>query len=103
MSDRISRIRQFLLETPDDLFLNHALALEHLKAGDEAEALRIFEENRRRDAAYVGTYYHLGKAYERAGRTADATEAYEVGLRAARAAGDARSASELQAAYDDLL
>jgi len=103
MNDRIARLQAFLEQSPDDLFLNHALALEYIKEGDDAAARVVFEQNLARDAAYVPTYYHLGKLLERKGLTEDAIKIYEAGIAVAKAAGDNHARSELQGAYEYLV
>ena len=40
--DRIAKIREFLKQQPDDSFLQHALALELIKRGEDAEACTLF-------------------------------------------------------------
>ena len=101
MSDRIEKLQNFLKESPDDCFLNHALALEYIKAGKDDEARKCFVHNLATDAGYVATYYHLGKLLERAGEQKNALQTYELGMVQAKAAKDMHSYSELQAAYED--
>lgn len=103
MNDRIEKLKTFLLQSPADCFLNHALALEYIKAGDEAAALQHFTANLHSDPSYVATYYHLAKLYERAGNTALAISTYEAGIVQAKAAKDMHSCSELQSALEDLI
>jgi len=103
MTERISRLRTFLEQSPDDCFLNHALALEHIKLGQDDEAQRLFERNLSHDPQYVATYYHLGKLLERRGAAAEAAAVYEKGMQQAKAAGDQHAYRELQAAYEDLV
>ena len=103
MSDRIERIKTFLKDSPADCFLNHAIALEYVKAGDEESARRHFELNLANDPAYVATYYHLGKLLERLGRQEEAVKIYEAGMTQAKAAKDMHTYSELQSAYEDLV
>lgn len=102
MNERIQKIQTFLEQNPDDLFLNHALALEYIKEADETAAQKCFEKNMNKDPAYVATYYHLGKLLERNGKTEEAIKVYETGMQMARAAKDNHSYNELQAAYEDL-
>jgi Tfp pilus assembly protein PilF len=101
--DRITMLKEYLDKTPGDSFLQHALALEFIKAGDDAEARKLFEEILTRDAKYVGSYYHLAKLLERTGETELAIQWYEKGMLAAKQAGDNHSYNELQAAYEDLV
>ena len=51
MSERIEKIKSFLQATPADCFLNHALALEYVKIGDEDNARKYFEINLVNDAS----------------------------------------------------
>lgn len=102
MQDRVAQLRTFLQEMPDDLFLNHALALECVKRTDAEEAERLFRKNLAHDEGYVATYYHLGKLLQGAGRRAEALAIYQRGMTQARAAKDGHSYNELQAAYEDL-
>lgn len=103
MSDRIERLKAFLQDAPNDCFLNHALALEYVKLGDDAAAKDLFEKNQTHDAGYVATYYHLGKLLERIGETEQAIAVYEKGMEEAKRAKDGHSYNELQAAYEDLV
>lgn len=102
MTERIEKLKTFLLQSPDDCFLNHALALEYIKQGEEAEAESLFRKNAGFDANYIATYYHLGKLLERSGRTKEAIAVYEQGMGKAKAVNDMHSYSELQGAYEDL-
>lgn len=102
MTDRIAQLQAFLKDTPNDCFLNHALALEYIKRGDDNEARQLFEHNMTNDAGYVATYYHLGKLLERNGDTQQAIDIYEKGMQTAKAANDMHAYNELQGAYEDL-
>ena len=101
--DRINKLREYLQSSPDDSFLKHALALEYIKIGDDAEARDLFENILLADPKYVGTYYHLAKLLERLGENDLAVQWYEKGMDAAKEAGDNHSYNELQAAYEDLI
>ncbi|PQJ12439.1 hypothetical protein CJD36_001430 [Flavipsychrobacter stenotrophus] len=103
MNQRIEKILAFLKETPDDNFLNHALALEYVKEGNEAEAQKYFLKNLEHNEGYVATYYHLGKLLERIGQRDEAVSIYEKGMIQAKAAKDMHSYSELQNAHEDLV
>ncbi len=54
--ERIEKLKQFLNENPGDSFLQHALALEYVKAGDDQQARKIFEEILQSDPGYIGSY-----------------------------------------------
>jgi Tfp pilus assembly protein PilF len=100
--ERIDKLRAFLKDSPDDGFLNHALALEYMKLNDANAAREVFETLLKRDPNYVGSYYHLAKLLESTGETETAIQWYEKGIETARRLGDRHALSELQAAYEDL-
>ena len=101
--ERIEKLRTYLQAAPMDSFLQHALALEYIKLGDDTQARLLFEEILKREPGYVGSYYHLAKLLERVGDTELAIEWYEKGMAAAKAAGDNHSYNELQMAHEDLV
>lgn len=100
--ERINKIKEFLVQSPADSFLQHALALEYIKIENDAEARKLFEEILERDPTYTGSYYHLGKLLERVGETEKALLCYERGMEECKKLGDQHSYNELQAAYEDL-
>jgi tetratricopeptide (TPR) repeat protein len=100
--DRITLITEQLASSPDDPFLQHALALEHIKLGDDATARGYFEHLLAKTPGYVGSYYHLGKLLERMGFDREAASIYEKGMTAAREAGETRALGELRSAYEEL-
>ncbi len=100
--DRIDKIKRMLVENPVDNFLQHALALEYIKLGNDVEAQTLFEEVLARDATYIGSYYHLGKLLERNNKTEEAIKVYEKGMIAAKEAGDNHALGELRGAYEEL-
>ena len=103
MSDRIEKLIAFLQQSPNDCFLNHALALEYIKIGKEEDAKLLFEKNLNNDPQYIATYYHLGKLMERTGAPQDAVRIYEEGMKQAKAANEMHTYNELQGAYEDLV
>jgi Tfp pilus assembly protein PilF len=100
--NRIARIQEMLQSNPADQFLRHALALEWIKLGNDAEAKVLFEAILTDDPNYIGSYYHLAKLLERIGDTNAAIQWYEKGMEAAKAAKDQHAYNELQSAYEDL-
>ncbi|HMK25611.1 MAG TPA: tetratricopeptide repeat protein [Chitinophagaceae bacterium] len=100
--ERISKLKAFLAENPYDSFLQHALALEYIKLGDEEQARVLFEEIINREPGYVGTYYHLAKLQERLGETDKAIQVYKKGMEEAMKAGANHAYGELRGAYEEL-
>ena len=103
MTDHIEKIHELLRKMPDDSFLKHALALEYIKAGNDAEARRLFEEILTGDENFVGSYYHLGRLLERNNENALAITWYEKGMQAAKKANEIRTYNELRTAYEELI
>lgn len=94
--DRIAQLESFLEDDPDDAFTRFALAQEHLKQDDLDTAQAYFEELVENQPEYVGTYYHLGKLYERRDAVEQAIATYEKGIAVAREQRDRKNLSELQ-------
>lgn len=100
--DRIERILGMIREQPKDSFLRHALALEYIKIGDDAQAEALFTDLLNDDPAYVGSYYHLAKLYERKGEIDKATSCYEKGMQMALSQNDRHAYNELRSALEEL-
>lgn len=100
--ERIEKLKEFLAANPADSFVQHALALEYIKRGNDEEARLLFEDILNREPGYIGSYYHLAKLHERNERTDDAIRVYEKGMEEARKAGDDHSLGELRGAYEEL-
>ena len=98
----IERLQAYLEKDPDDTFTRFALALEYQKKDDIDNARSLFEAIIEDNPEYVGTYYHLGKLYERINATELASETYQKGIRAAQTAGDPKALAELQEALQIL-
>jgi Tfp pilus assembly protein PilF len=101
--ERIEKLKEYLRSNKNDSFLQHALALEYIKTGNEKEAETLFREILQREPDYVGTYYHLAKLLERTGNTDEAIKVYERGMEETKKVGDNHAYNELQAAYEDLV
>ena len=100
--DRIEKLKEYLRTNDKDSFLQHALALEYIKVGNDGEAENLFKEILHREPTYVGTYYHLAKLLERNNSTDEAIKVYEKGMQETKKAGDNHAYNELQAAYEEI-
>lgn len=101
--DKIEKLKELLKAEPGDSFLQHALALEYIKAGNDAEARKLFVSILDREPGYIGSYYHLAKLLERSDETAEAIKVYEKGMEEAKKAGDKHAWGELRSAYEELI
>ena len=100
--DRIAKLKEYLRVNHQDSFLQHALALEYIKIGNEAEARDLFNTILRREPTYINSYCPLGKLYERIADPAKAMRIYQRGMEEAKKADDSASYNELQTAMEDL-
>lgn len=94
----LENLLRFHEEDPDDAFTRFALATEYLKRNEVDRALYFFEGLVRDIPEYVGTYYHLGKLYEKLGRRQEALEIYRKGIEVAQAQREFHLRAELQSA-----
>ena len=101
--DRIAKLKEFLQVNATDSFVQHALALEYIKSGNDADARTLFEDLLTRDENYIGSYYHLAKLLERNNQRESAMGWYERGMLKAKELGDHHAFNELLAAYEDLV
>ena len=98
MVDRLQLLLDYQKEDPDDPFTSFALAQEYLKRDDLTTARSYLEQLVVASPDYIGTYYHLGKLYERLELVPEAVRIYEKGIDAARAQREFHALSELQSA-----
>ena len=100
--ERIEKLRAFLESNPADSFVQHALALEYIKLGDDATAKSLFLLLLEREPNYVGSYYHLAKLLERQEETDEAILWYERGMAIAKSLGEMHAYGELRGAFEEL-
>jgi tetratricopeptide (TPR) repeat protein len=100
---RVEKILEMIANGGKDSFLQHALGLEYIKMGKDEEALVQFKELLEREPQYVGTYFHLGKLYEKLARVDEAIITYDCGMEEAKKANDKHSYNELMMAKEELV
>jgi tetratricopeptide (TPR) repeat protein len=101
--ERLQQLMQFLEENPTDSFLQYAIAMEHVKRCEYEEGLKYFENLIKSEPNYIGTYYHLGKLYQKLQRRDDAENCYTRGLVVAKKLNDQHAHSELLNARTNLI
>lgn len=97
---RIDTLRELLTQDPANSRVRFMLGMEHMSAGDWAQARAEFDRLLASDAGYLAAYYQAGRVCEQMEDVEAARNWYERGVAAARAAGDGHAVSELQAALD---
>jgi len=100
--DRVKQLKKYLEGSPNDSFLKHALALEYIKMGDDETARQLFEELLAHEPGYVGSYYHMGKLFERNDNQEKAIECYQKGMLVAKEKGEQHAFGELRGALEEL-
>jgi Flp pilus assembly protein TadD len=99
---RKQQIEAMLGAEPNDLFLRYALAMEHVGAGADAEAVRCLRELLALDPNYVPAYLQAGRALARLGRDDEAREVWRAGVGVARRKGDEHAAGEMSGFLEGL-
>lgn len=98
VSDRLQQLLSLLKNSPNDSFINFAVAKEYESLGDDKKALKYYLQLVEKDAMYVGTYYHLGKLYEKMEELEKAFSTYKDGMNVAKLQGDQHAYNELAGA-----
>src|SRR5712671_3730652 len=96
-SERMASLLRMLQKEPDDLFLLYAIALEHKKAREFADALKCLGEVLKRDALYCVAYQQAAQVHEMAEDVPAAKQAYRDGIAAASRKGDQHAREEMEA------
>lgn len=97
---RIEKLLNFLKSDPNDPFVLYALATEYNSSNDTEKAFDYYLKLIAEHPEYVGTYYHLGKLYEKNAASDKALQIYQQGMTVARNKRDMHAFSELQGAYN---
>ena len=97
---RLEKLQKSLDANPQDTFTRYLVALECVKLKLNEDAIHHFQALVNERPQYVPTYYQYAQLLENLNRQTAAVAIYQAGLQAARAAGDAHAASEIQAALD---
>ncbi|RZL12581.1 MAG: tetratricopeptide repeat protein [Pedobacter sp.] len=99
-STRLIKLLEFLESDPNDPFILYALATEYNSLNDVDKAFTYYLKLVDEHPEYVGTYYHLGKLYEKNDNSEAAIAIYQRGMSAARTKRDMHAFSELQGAFN---
>ena len=99
-NQRLTKLFEFLESDPNDSFILYAIATEYNVQNDVENALKYYLQLTEKHPDYVGTYYHLGKLYEKIGQKEEGIKVYQTGMQVARQKRDMHALSELQGAYN---
>jgi tetratricopeptide (TPR) repeat protein len=96
----VERLIKLLESSPDDDFLLYALAIEHAKLAQHAEALAYFDRAIKANPANAYHHFHKARSLEALERIDDALDTLRSGAESARAQGDAKALSEITGYID---
>ena len=97
-SDRLQQLLSLLKNNPNDSFILFAIAKEYENLADSKTALKYYLKLTEHDKMYVGTYYHLGKLYEKMNEPGQAFSTYKTGMEVAKSLDDLHAFNELAGA-----
>jgi tetratricopeptide (TPR) repeat protein len=99
---RKQQLEELLELDPDDSFVRYGLAMEHVGAGQDAEAMAYLRELLRRDPNYVPAYLQAGRALIRLGEDDEARQMLRDGIVVARREGNDHAAGEMAGFLESL-
>jgi tetratricopeptide (TPR) repeat protein len=97
--NRKESLIQLLEQTPNDIFLNYALAMELQSEGLVFEAIERLEWIRINAPDYLATYYQLAALYQTNDK-GKAIEVYQQGIVLAKSQGNNKTEKELISALE---
>ena len=100
--DRISMLRKFIEQKPQDPFPRYALSLELKGQGDAAGAAKELERLLELKSDYLAAYLQLGMLQQSLGQMEAARATFARGQGVARIQGNSHTLSELTSALDSL-
>ncbi len=92
---RREQIEVMLADEPNDPELRYMLAMEHASAGDDAGAVRVFQELIQAAPNFPPAYHMLGRTLQRLNRNADARAILQQGIPIAQKQGNLHAAGEM--------
>lgn len=99
---RKEKLLAMLKAEPDDPFLHYALAQQYLSEGERSEARVKLQEVIDRFPEYHAAHFQLGQLLAEDGETGQAARIVELGIAAARQAGDRHAEMEMTEFLDTI-
>ena len=93
---RLEQITAMLQDEPNDPELRYMLAMEHVSAGSDAEAVRCFEELMQRCPDYAPGFHMAARALLRLNRVEETRAVLKRGIAVATRKNDLHAAGEMQ-------
>ena len=99
---RRQQLEELLKSDPDDVFLQYALAMEFVSAGDADEGLARLAQVNDQHPKYVAAFFQRGQVLADQGKTDEARDILTRGVEVARQAGDTHAEREMSDFLDTL-
>jgi len=93
---RLEQITAMLQDEPNDPELRYMLAMEYVNAGNDAEAVRCFEELMQRCPDYAPGFHMAARALLRLNRVEETRAVLKRGIAVATRKNDLHAAGEMQ-------
>jgi predicted Zn-dependent protease len=92
---RLEKLQGMLQDSPEDVFLNYALAMEHVSGGRIEDALTAFRRVLTIDTNHSAAWFQQAQLLAGAGDYAGAHDSAARGVAAARVQGDQHAVEEI--------
>ena len=92
---RLEKLQGMLQDSPEDVFLNYALAMEHVSGGRKDDALTAFRRVLTLDANHSAAWFQQAQLLASASQFAEARESAARGVEAAKVQGDQHAVEEI--------
>ncbi len=102
ISDRLNQLLVLAKESPEEPFIQYAIAKEWENLGETEAALEVYQKLVIEHRNYTGTYYHFGKLLEGIGMAQEALLIYHEGIKVCAETNDQHALSELKNAKTNL-
>lgn len=96
MTTRKAQLLQLLKESPNDVFLNYALALEYLSENDYEHTQHYLEKTLTLNEQYIPAYYQLGLLLAQLQQKENALQILQKGLQHAQNQKNIKTIAEFQ-------
>ena len=95
---RLKKLEEMEKAQPQEPFVKFAIAREYVNSGHDMLAKPYLDWLLNNQPAYLASYYHSGKLYERINDFREAKSIYRKGIELAKTTGDMKTAGELSEA-----
>jgi tetratricopeptide (TPR) repeat protein len=102
-NNRLEKLQEMLVESPKDIFLNYALALEYKGLSQFDKALKQLNAVFLLDENHIPNLYQLGVYWMEKSENEKALLYLEKGLQIAKQKKELKTANEFQALIDEIL